>query len=64
MAERRGERGSGASPDYDTKQHAHAQKKAKHSGQAERSGEVCSAVSSDYGNPTRTHAEESLAERS
>jgi hypothetical protein len=31
--------GSGETPDYDTTQHAHAQKKAKCSGQAERSGE-------------------------
>ena len=32
--------GSGVSPDYDTTQHVHAQKKAKRSGQAERSGEA------------------------
>jgi hypothetical protein len=31
--------GSGVSPDYDTAQHAHAQKKAEHSDQAERSNE-------------------------
>jgi len=31
--------GLGVSSDYDTTQHAHAQKKVKRSGQAERSGE-------------------------
>jgi hypothetical protein len=30
--------GSGVNPDYDTTQHAHAQKKTKRSGEAERSG--------------------------
>jgi hypothetical protein len=40
--------GSGVSPDYDTTQHAHAQKKAKRSGQAERSGEGGPEVSPDY----------------
>jgi len=33
-----GKGGSGVSPDYDTTQHAHAQKKAKFSGLAVRSG--------------------------
>jgi len=37
------------SPDFDTTQHAHAQKKANHSGQAERSGQGCLGVSPDYG---------------
>jgi hypothetical protein len=47
-----------------TTQHAHAQWKAKRSGQAERSGEEGLGVSTDYANPTRTHAEEGQAERS
>ena len=34
QAERRGNGGSGVSPDYDTTQHARAQIKAKRSGQA------------------------------
>jgi hypothetical protein len=37
QAEQSGEGGSGAFPDYGTTQHAHAQKKAKRSGQAKRS---------------------------
>jgi hypothetical protein len=54
----------GAFPDYDTSQHAHAQKKAKRSGQAERSGEGGLGASHDYGNPTSMHTEEGQAERS
>jgi hypothetical protein len=48
---------SGVSSDNGTTQHAHAQKKAKRSGQAERSGEGWFKVSPGYGNPTYTHAE-------
>jgi hypothetical protein len=63
MAERCGEGGFGGLPDYDTTQHAHAQKKAKCSGQAGRCEEGGFGVSPDYGNPAFTHAEEGQAER-
>jgi hypothetical protein len=50
------------SPDYDTTQHAHAQKKAKRSGQDERSGEGGFEGLPDCNNPIRTHAEQDQAD--
>jgi hypothetical protein len=55
--------GSVVSPDYDTTQHAHAQKNAKRSGQAERRGKKGFGASPDYDNLTHTHVESFQAER-
>jgi hypothetical protein len=49
--------GSGVSPDYDSTPHAHAQKKAKCSGQAERNGEWGYGISPDYGKTQHIHAQ-------